>query len=99
MENPKHDEIIHKLDEELTYLKSQSTNVLCLTEKAMTLCKCAIQGIREDVILKGFESTQSEIYFFKQVKPKLNSKLIFYIRLFKIETHRLDSCKMCLCGT
>lgn len=93
MENPTYNEIISKLENELTLLKSKTPNIILLTESAMILCKSVIKEIRHEVIKNGFSSKEEEIFFFKNIKPKVNSKLIFYVRLFEIETHRKDSSK------
>ncbi|WP_417943625.1 RteC domain-containing protein [Flagellimonas abyssi] len=37
---------------------------------------------------KPFPSKEDEIYFFKHVKPQIFSKLIYYIKLFNIESKR-----------
>ena len=37
---------------------------------------------------RSFKSKQKEIHFFKVVKPKVFSKLIYYVKLFNIESKR-----------
>lgn len=63
------------------------------TADKMVLCIKMVQAIEKKLIeihkwLKKhrFENTQEEIYFFKELKPKLVSKLIFYKALYKLET-------------
>jgi len=81
-------EIIQKLDEELSDLKNQTQNVVFLAEKAIGLCEQVILKMRENVNKNGFNSTKEEIHFFRDIKPKVESKLIYYFKLFDIETNR-----------
>lgn len=88
MSNNPYDEIIQKLDNELNLLKGQTQDVIMLIEKAMGLCEKIILRMREMVIKNGFCTQSEEIYFFKNVKPLVNSKFIFYTELFYIESYR-----------
>jgi hypothetical protein len=47
--------------------------------------------MKRAIKMNNFRSTEQEIYFFKKIKPKVYSKLIFYHTLFKIETKRPES--------
>jgi hypothetical protein len=88
MENKAYDEIIRKLEDELALLKSRTHDLVMLIERAMGLCENAIIEMREMVIQDGFFGQNDEIYFFKHVKPFVNSKFIFYTKLFNIESYR-----------
>ena len=82
MENKAYEDIILKLEDELTLLKSQSHDIFMLIELAIGLCNSAMIETRKKVLKEGFSSTDDEIYFFKYLRPRINSKLIFYIQLF-----------------
>lgn len=43
-------------------------------------------SIREDITKQGFKSQWEEINFFRNVKPYILSKLIYYNKIFRIET-------------
>ena len=88
MNNNAYDETTRKLENELARLKSRTHDFVMLIEKAMGLCENAIIEMREMVIQDGFCDQNQEIYFFKHVKPLVNSKLIFYTELFNIESYR-----------
>lgn len=77
MRNNTYDELIDKLNDELDLLKTQSLNVIFLIEKAIWLCEHVMLKMREMAIKNGFKNTDMKIYFFKKVKPQVNSKLIF----------------------
>ncbi|MCE4566600.1 RteC domain-containing protein [Maribellus sp. CM-23] len=91
MENKAYEDIILKLEDELTFLKSQAHDIFMLIELAIGLCNSAMIKMRKTFFNEGIRSTDDEIYFFKYLKPRINSKLIFYIQLFDIEVKRRDA--------
>ena len=93
MDNRVYENIILKLEDDLALLKCQVNETFALIEMAMGLCNTAIIEMRKIVSDRGFDCTEDEIYFFKHLKPKVNSKLIFYIQLFDMEVKRRDACK------
>lgn len=80
--------IILDLDKELSGMKDVSENVTDQMEYAIGHCKVALEDLRKLVIEKGFPDRQSEIRFFKQIKPAVYSKLLFYRFLFDLESKR-----------
>lgn len=88
-------ETIRSLEETLTQLKTQAQDFVELTEKAMGLCDSVMSKFRISVLKYGFSSEEEEIHFFKHVKPKVESRFIFYTELFILEAHRPDGeCKV-----
>ncbi len=88
-------ETIRSLEETLTQLKTQAQDFVELTEKAMGLCDSVMSKFRVSVLKYGFSSEEEEIHFFKHVKPKIESRFIFYTELFILEAHRPDGeCKV-----
>lgn len=47
-----------------------------------------MRKIRKLTIENGFKTQQKEITFFKYIKPKVYSKLIYYVKLFSVESKR-----------
>jgi len=45
-----------------------------------------LRAVKEDVINEGFSSKDEETIFFKQVKPNILGKLIYYNKIYRIET-------------
>ncbi|WP_417882517.1 RteC domain-containing protein [Xanthomarina gelatinilytica] len=68
--------------------EATATDVLQLSEKCIKLVKDTLETIRTIVLEEDFKNTQDEIYFFKNVKPQVYSKLIYYAKLFNIESKR-----------
>lgn len=84
----KYEEILIKLNNDLDILESEIENILSKAEKGISITKRSLKMIRRDVLNKEFNSNKEEIYFFKQIKPKIYSKLIYYVKLFCIENRR-----------
>ncbi len=74
--------------EQLEQIESDEGNVLYKTKNCIQVCMSTMQQIKEKVCSFAFESKQDEIKFFKEVKPCFFSKIIYYLRLFHIETRR-----------
>ncbi len=86
----KFDKIIAELNDKIYTIESEATatDVLQLSEKCIKLVKDTLETIRTIVLEEDFKNTQDEIYFFKNVKPQVYSKLIYYAKLFNIESKR-----------
>jgi len=93
MDNQSYNKTIEELEETLSQLKTQTQNFVELTEKAMGLCDSVMMKLRESVIKNGFKSEEEEIYFFKHIKPRINSKLFFYTEVFDLESYRPEGGK------
>src|SRR5690606_31379112 len=63
----------------------------CSIQKTETIIKLIIQSLynlKEYVLKNGFKNTDEEIQFFKNQKPVIVSKLIYYNAVYKIETKK-----------
>lgn len=83
-----YEEILKNLDDELDILETEIEDVLVKAEKGIELTKKALKEVRNSVVDNKFKTIQNEITFFKKTKPKLYSKLIYYVKLFTIESKR-----------
>jgi hypothetical protein len=81
-------EIILDLEKELSKMKDVSGKLPDQMEYAIGHCKIALDRMRELVINQGFPDQESEINFFKKVKPLAYSKLLYYQTIFDIESKR-----------
>jgi hypothetical protein len=81
--------ILNRLEEELETLKNQETEKKILAEKSVGLCQLAFFDLRKYVLRNDFKNEEEEISFFKVIKPKVFSKLIFYNELLRMENYKL----------
>jgi len=72
----------------LNSLENKGENTFFTIEKAIGLCTIVLLKMKSLVSENDFLDKASEIHFFKHVKPKVYGKLIFYLKLLKIETHK-----------
>ncbi len=84
----KFEHILSKLNDNVYTIESETTDVLRLSEKCIRIVKDTLETIREIVLKEGFKTVQDEIDFFKTIKPQVYSKLIYYAKLFGIESKR-----------
>lgn len=83
--------IIEDLEEKLVDLKSETDHILKYSEKAVISCITALLEMKDAVLQSGFDDQQDEIEFFKNIKPKVYGKLLYYAKIFSIETKRPNS--------
>ena len=81
-------EIIEKLNEDIIELTRENGNSLILYEKAINLVLKQIKRIKDFVLDQGFKDLKEEIHFFKELKPRILSKLIYYNSIYKIEAKK-----------
>lgn len=82
------EEIVKELDSKLEFLESETEDVLVIAEKGIKLAKQCLEDLRAAVINNGFDDKSLEIHFFKSIKPQIFSRLIYYAKLFNIESKR-----------
>lgn len=81
-------ELISEFETKLETLESRHEDILYKAETGITHTEKCIKSLRREVVQKGFLSTQEEIHFFKHIKPQIFSKLIYYVKLYNIESKR-----------
>lgn len=81
-------EINQSLNEEINELTTEIGNSLVLYEKIIDLIVKKIVQLKLSVLKHHFRDTQEEINFFKNSKPNVLSKLIYYNAIYKIEAKK-----------
>lgn len=88
-----HLKIIDELNNALSKTRDVSDKLPDQMEYAIGHCKIALDDMRKLVIKDGFADKESEIEFFKKLKPAVYSKLLYYREVFDLETKRQDKDK------
>lgn len=88
----KNNKTIQILEQELNAIESQSGDIFQKAEQCLTLLKLNLRNIRGNILLNGFKSSEEEVYFFKNTKPRIFAKLIYYTKRFGIENKRPRGC-------
>ncbi|MCK7591283.1 RteC domain-containing protein [Subsaxibacter sp. CAU 1640] len=84
----KYQELISEFETNLDFLESCTDDILYKAEHGITKTEKCIKQLRRKVVEKGFTSKNEEISFFKHIKPQIFSRLIYYVKLFSIESKR-----------
>ncbi|SHM44279.1 RteC domain-containing protein [Chryseobacterium polytrichastri] len=64
----------------------ESTHVIDESYRMTIFLRDLLTRMKEHVLTKGFTSKHEEIEFFRTVKPQILGKLIYYNKLYRIET-------------
>lgn len=67
-------------------LSAEASSFMDEAYRMTVYLKELLGDIKEDIINEGFKTLEDEILFFKQIKPTVLGKLIYYNKVFKIET-------------
>lgn len=68
-------------------IKQSISDTITLANKVIPLIEKRIKELHKWLKNHVFDTIEEEIYFFKEVKPKLASKLIYYKTILKIESN------------
>ncbi len=82
------EKIVKELDYNLDFLEKETEGVLEKAEESIRVTKRVLEQIRILFLRKKLIPKNEEIYFFKNSKPYVFSKLIYYVKLFSIESKR-----------
>ncbi len=84
----KFEQLILEFESKLKTLEACHEHILLKAEKGIAHTEKSIKTLRIRVLEKGFFSKAEEILFFKHIKPQFFSKLIYYVKLYNIESKR-----------
>lgn len=83
-----YNQLIDDLEHKLKALEGEIENLYGLSEQSMVLCKEVLEQLRNDVRKRPFNTIKEEIEFYKVIKPKVVSYLMFYAKRLHIESKR-----------
>lgn len=81
-------ELIEKLNNQLKIIDSTEESLFTKAPKAINLLENIFVELKFFISSYTFKNVEEEIYFFKEIKPQLFSKLIYYRKIYNIETIR-----------
>lgn len=80
--------IVQDVEDEINSIILEAKYPVHQVEDTINTILRHLATLRKYVQENGFKSEEDEIHFFKNVKPKVVSRLIFFNSVFKIETKR-----------
>ena len=84
----KYQQLLTEFESQLDKLENGEGDILFKAETGIVLVEKYIKKLQKEIVKKTFTSQTEEIYFFKHIKPQIFSKLIYYGKLFNIESKR-----------
>lgn len=81
-------QLFSKLNEQLNFADLEIDNPIQRSESAINIIVNSIEKLKIIFEKEKNKSQEIEIDFFKNIKPKFTSKLIYYNAIFKIETKK-----------
>lgn len=88
--------LLSGLESQLQAVHSESNQILVYSEKAITISVSVLEKLRMGLLSRDFEDRWDEIDFFRNRKPQMAAKLIYYSQIYDIESNRPVGSKKCL---
>lgn len=77
-----------ELEEHLYFISLENENIIQQAEASVNAILTAIEKLKKHILRRGFKSQEEEIHFFKIIKPKFASKLIYHHAIYNFETRK-----------
>ena len=84
--------LLTELNRQIQFLESEFEDEIIKTEKNIELIYLSIEKLKNVVSNYNFKTCIEEIKFFKEIKPKFTSKLIYNNNILRIETNKPIVC-------
>lgn len=78
--------IVSDIQKQEQKLSAEASSFMDEAYRMTVYLKELLGNIKYDIISEGFKTLEEEILFFKQIKPTILGKLIYYNKVFRIET-------------
>lgn len=76
------------LNSRLQSIDLEEINTVIKAQKSIESTRTALCKLKSFILTYKFKSVEEEIHFFKEIKPDIFSKLIFFVNIFNIESRR-----------
>jgi hypothetical protein len=80
------EELIQSWKLRLQDAEARATELPAKQETCIRICEESLFELRQWVVERSFPDKECEIYFFKQVKPLINSRYIYYQKIHRLHT-------------
>ncbi len=81
-------EVLNELEEQLQIISFDYDNPITMCDKSLETIIQHLQQLKGYVLNNQFENQEEEIHFFKIIKPKFTSKLLYFGKIRKLETRK-----------
>lgn len=80
--------LLTELEDQLKFIDLEQDDPLKSSQLSIDVCLKAVGKLKSIILKHKFKSQGEEIKFFKAVKPKFLSPLIYHLKIFKIESRK-----------
>lgn len=77
-----------EVDERVEQIERSELSEIAKSLQALDVLAAAFNQLKEFILAYTFKDEEEEIYFFKEIKPRLCSHLIYYRKIYNIEMNR-----------
>ena len=86
--NQPYKQALEELNTQLKAIDLEEDDILIITQRSIDLTRSAVDKVQQQVLAQGFPDLETEINFFKEIKPQFFCKLIYYVNVHNIELDR-----------
>ena len=80
--------LLCELEEELHAISFDYDNPISMSDKSIETTVTYLQILKNYTLDNEFQTKEDEIHFFKNIKPKFSSKLIYFNKVRKLESYK-----------
>lgn len=81
-------QLYQELEDQLSHIETQQGDILKQTVSSISLVQHYLDRLKEHIIKCKFTSSQEEIEFFKEIKPRFFCRLIYFVKVYHIHLKR-----------
>ena len=81
-------ELNNELSSKLQAIDLEDFNNIQKSQQSVVCIKYTLSQLKTFILNYTFKSIKEEIFFFKNIKPEIFSQLIYFVKIFNIESHR-----------
>jgi hypothetical protein len=79
---------LDEIEKQINKIERVEKNEITKSTQILTFLESKLEELKSFIVLYDFKTEEEEILFFKELKPKIISKLIYYMSVYKIEMNR-----------
>lgn len=86
--NEQLDKLLTEIEDQLKFIDLEQDDAIKCAQLSIEVCKKALGKLKSLILKHKFKSQAEEIKFFKEIKPKFLTPLIYHLKVFKIESRK-----------
>jgi len=79
---------LDEIEKQIKQIERDEKNEIAKSTRILKFLESKLAELKKFIVKYDFKSEEEEILFFKEIKPKIVSKLIYYMSVHKIEINR-----------